>query len=125
MESRWVFVIDDDPAMLRSTAFALRALGYRCEGFADAGAFLDSIERLEPGCILTDLRMPGIEGEQVGQALVQASVSWPMILMSSDIGFNAGDARDSGFAAFLRKPFSGDELAAALEGCSRAEDGER
>lgn len=114
-----IYLTDDDQGMLDSTAFALRSIGYRCQCFRDPLSFLGAVDGLEPGFIITDLRMPAMNGLELRTALLQRSICWPMILMSGETGFDRDQVRDWGFAAFLRKPFSNDELVAALDVCSR------
>jgi two-component system response regulator FixJ len=114
---RWpVYVIDDDPDMLRSTSFLLRSMGYDVQTFADGTGFLAAFASLAPGCIVTDLRMPGVNGYELKAALDERSVGWPVILMTSESGADtAAQAAARGFAAYLRKPFPAEQLTAALD----------
>jgi two-component system response regulator FixJ len=116
MKRRVVYVIDDDPDMLRSTTFLLNSIGYTVECFADGDLFLAALPSLERGCIVTDLRMPKFSGYDLKSALADRSVGWPIILMTSDNGPDTAlQAAASGFAGYLRKPFSADEILAALQ----------
>lgn len=117
MTDRRVYVIDDDPDFLQSIAFLLQTAGYAAECFADGDLFLDSLASLEPGCILTDLRMPTVSGYELRSALAARAITWPMILMTSENGAKtAAEATARGFAAYLHKPFSAEQLIAALDG---------
>jgi two-component system, LuxR family, response regulator FixJ len=109
-----VYVIDDDPAVLDSTVFLLRAMGYECDAFADPRVFLARIQTLPPACILTDLRMPGMDGWQLASELRARSLGWPLLLMSSD-NVQPAEVRDHGFTAFLRKPLDAEALAEVLD----------
>src|SRR6476659_5957437 len=82
-----VYVIDDDPAMLESTLFLLDSVGISSTPFSDPIEFLHALKRLEPGCVLTDFRMPTMSGTELQAALAARKVRWPVILMSghSDI----------------------------------------
>jgi two-component system response regulator FixJ len=116
MELRLVYVIDDDADMLHSTAFLLRSMDCQVETFADGAAFLAAFPSLEPGCVVTDLRMPGVNGYELKAALDECSAGWPIVLMTSESGADtAAEAATHGFAAYLRKPFPADLLAAALD----------
>lgn len=115
-----VYVIDDDPAVAESTAYLVRALGYQCATFASPEALLAALDGLAPGCILSDLRMPGMTGFDLAAALRRTSIGWPMLLMSSENGAHIDRAaRTHGFALFLPKPLDSGQLAAALaEACA-------
>ncbi|MGN6155901.1 MAG: response regulator transcription factor [Sphingomicrobium sp.] len=115
MTTRQVYVIDDDPDMLRSTEFLLQSMGNGVECFADGDLFLEALPSLRPGCIITDLSMPHISGHALKATLDERGVAWPMILMTSEDGQTRRDAEARGFAGYLSKPFSADALAAALD----------
>jgi two-component system response regulator FixJ len=112
---RCVYVIDDDKGMLDSTAFLLSALGYDCMGFAEARAFLDAVEALARGCILTDLRMPRMDGFELASALRDRGISWPIFIITSESGNQVEQrAGKLGLAALLHKPIDADLLAGSL-----------
>lgn len=116
MTSRLVYVIDDDPGILRSTAFLLETAGYGAQCFAHCDHFLTALPSLRPGCIVTDLRMPNVSGYDLKSRLAGKSIAWPMILMTSENGpKTAAEAAARGFTGYLRKPFSADQLTAALD----------
>jgi two-component system response regulator FixJ len=111
-----VYVVDDDPAVVESTAFLARALGYECTTFASPEEMLAQLDELPAGCVLSDLRMPGMSGYDLAAALRGKAVAWPMILMSSDNGPEVDrSARAHGFSAFLHKPLDSTMLASALD----------
>ena len=64
-----VYVIDDDAGILRSADFLLRSLGWRFETFSRGEDFLAALDRLEPGCVLTDLQMPSLGGYELRHSL--------------------------------------------------------
>jgi two-component system, LuxR family, response regulator FixJ len=112
---RCVYVIDDDKGVLDSTAFLLSALGYDCVSFAEARAFLDAAEALAPGCIVTDLRMPRMDGFELASALQDRGVRWPIVMITSETGNQVAQrAGKLGFAALLHKPINADLLADSL-----------
>lgn len=102
--------------MLESTAFLLDVLGYEHRTFGGAEAFLAELEGLPPGCILTDLRMPGIDGWELAAELGGRKLGWPMLLVTSETGADlAARARVHGFAALLHKPVDAALLTGALD----------
>ena len=112
---RCVYVIDDDQGVLDSTAFLLSALGYDCAIFAEGQAFLDAIETLAPGCIVTDLRMPRMDGFELASALHDRGIRWPIVMITSETGDQVEQrAGKLGFAALLHKPIDADLLVASL-----------
>lgn len=111
-----VYLIDDDQAMRESTQFLLDSVGIRSTVFADPIEFLHALPRLEPGCVLTDVRMPTMSGFELRSALAKRGVDWPVILMSghSD-AFQSAEMPPSGVLDFIQKPFTLDRLAEALD----------
>lgn len=110
-----VYVVDDDNAILESVAFLLGAAGHECRLFDRAEAFLTALPQLDPGCIITDLRMPAMGGFELVQAIHAFAPGWPVVLMTSENGsLTRASVAERGFVAFLRKPFSADDLLAAV-----------
>jgi two-component system response regulator FixJ len=110
-----VYVIDDDAGVLESTAFLLSVLGYECVGFPGAEPFLEAAGTLAPACIITDLRMPGLSGFELAEALRRRGIGWPILLMTSEHGASLEErAAQQGFAALLHKPVDADRLAGAV-----------
>jgi len=115
-----VYVIDDDSGMLESTQFLLSSFNIESKAFSDPLAFLQAVAGLEPGCVLSDLRMPSMTGLELHRALSARGVDWPMVLMSgnSDLETNR-HLMDDGIVGFLEKPFAIPELLDALKSASR------
>lgn len=110
-----VYVIDDDRGVLNSTAFLLSAFGYQCLIFAGAEQFLDQAEMLAPGCVLTDFRMPDVDGFQLAKTLRDRGIAWPIFMMTSDGGDELERrAGEHGLAGLLHKPIDADQLDHAL-----------
>lgn len=108
-------MIDDDKSVLESTAFLLSALGYECLTFSRAEHFLEETEALVPGCVLTDFRMPDMDGLQLARALRGREIGWPILMMTSDIGDDLERrSGEQGLARLLRKPMDSDQLDHAL-----------
>jgi FixJ family two-component response regulator len=111
-----VFVIDDDPGMRDSIQDMLESLGLHCEAFSTAQQFLATDRRDVLGCLILDVRLPGISGLDLQQELRKAKVGIPIIFITAhaDIPMTVR-AMKSGAAEFLTKPFREQELLDAVQ----------
>ena len=106
-----VFVVDDDPSARRGFARLLRAAGHDSREFASADEFLDVLEPDASGCVLLDLRMPGLSGEELVAELEARGVDLPIIVVTADDDPAARrKARTMKATAFFRKPVDGTAL---------------
>jgi two-component system response regulator FixJ len=105
-----VHVIDDDPAARESLEFLLDCAGMRVKGYESADSFLAALPGLEPGCIVTDVRMPGMSGIELVARLKTLGIRDPIIVITghADVPM-AIHAMKQGVADFIEKPFR-DEL---------------
>jgi two-component system response regulator FixJ len=109
-----VHIVDDDAHVRASTSFLLRSLGYAAEVYESGTEFLREA-RLEGGCILLDLRMPGMSGLDVQQALAARGIDMPLIVLSGHADVSAAvEAMKLGAVDFLEKPYEEQKLAAAI-----------
>jgi RNA polymerase sigma factor (sigma-70 family) len=105
-----VHIVDDDPAVRDSLDLLLRLRGYRTRTFESGDALLRDIDPAVHGCLLLDLRMPGIEGPGVQQALQARGMALPIIVLTAHgDAASARDALKGGAFDFLEKPVA-DEL---------------
>lgn len=106
-----VFVVDDQPAMLKALARLLRLDGFQVEIFGSANEFLDSGNADAAGCLVLDLAMPGMDGMALQQALLAQSSVLPIIFLTGhgDID-TCVQAMKFGAVDFLTKPFDSDRL---------------
>jgi two-component system response regulator FixJ len=111
-----VHVIDDDEALRESLAFLLGTAHLRVRTYESATAFLDALPRAEPGCIITDVRMPGISGVELLRRLKSLEAAFPVIVITGhgDVPL-AVEAMKLGAVDFLEKPFEDDALIAAVQ----------
>lgn len=119
---RQVYVVDDEAAVRRSIAFMLRAAGYRIEAFESGEEFLKAAPNLGEGCVLLDVRMPGMDGLQVQAAMRDRGLAHPVIILTGhgDITI-AVRAMKAGAIDFIEKPFEKAVLLAALDqACARS-----
>ncbi len=110
-----IYVIDDDDAVRQSLEFLLKTAGMTVRGFEHAKAFLDILPRVEHGCVITDVRMPGMSGIDLLRSLKDTNPELPVIVITGhgDISL-AVEAMKIGAIDFLEKPFDDDQLIAAV-----------
>lgn len=101
-----VHVIDDDEPMRRSLAFLLTAAGFRTRAYESAAAFLTEAPALSEGCVVTDVRMPGMNGIELVRHLQSSGAEVPVIVITGhgDVPL-AVEAMKAGVLDFLEKPF--------------------
>lgn len=118
-----VHIVDDDEAMRDSLLFLLDSAGLEARAYDSAASFLNALPGLEPGCILTDVRMPQINGLEMVRRVKAAGVELPVIVMTghADLAL-AIEAMRAGVIDFLEKPFEDEVLLSALRaGLGRGE----
>jgi FixJ family two-component response regulator len=110
-----VFVVDDDGPVRKSISRLLAAMGFRSETFASAEEFL-ARERYEGvGCIVLDVRMPGLTGMDLQDELAKTAYSMPIVFITGHGNIPMGiAAMKKGAVDFLTKPFDDDKLLAAV-----------
>ena len=119
-----VHIIDDDDAVREGLAFLLQCHGIASKSYDSATTFLSHVEQLEPGCIVTDVRMPGLSGEELVERLQSRGVTEPIIVMTghADVPM-AIRALRAGVTDFLEKPFSDEAILSAVRAAlARRED---
>lgn len=111
-----VHLVDDDTAIRRSVSFMLKTSGHRVETYESGAELLSNCSSLEPGCILLDIRMPGMDGLEVQQELQQRGVGLPVVIMTGhgDVAL-AVKAMKAGAVDFIEKPFEKGPLLASLQ----------
>jgi two-component system, LuxR family, response regulator FixJ len=110
-----VSVIDDDLAARESVAALVRARGLVAETYKSAEDFIQNYDRKSSGCIVVDVRMPGMSGVELQEQLATEGISLPMVVISGygDIP-TAVRAMQNGALTFLEKPCSDQKLWAAI-----------
>ncbi|MDP6580059.1 MAG: response regulator transcription factor [Vicinamibacterales bacterium] len=111
-----VFVVDDDRSVRRSVVRLLETAGLRVEGFPSAEAFLERERPVGPGCVVLDVRMPGIGGLELQRRLTAAGWSTPIVFITGhgDVPMSV-EAMKHGAVDFLLKPFDDESLLAAID----------
>ncbi|HVF94361.1 MAG TPA: response regulator [Sphingomonas sp.] len=113
---RVVQVVDDDAAIRQSLSFMLGKAGYDVVCHVTGAAFLKAANPEMRGCVLLDIRMPGLDGLEVQEQLAQRGIALPVIMLTGhgDIAL-AVRAIKAGAVEFLEKPFERQSLISALE----------
>lgn len=114
--SRTVILVDDNAATRRALALALEHNGYPVKVYASAEELLENLDSGQLGCLLLDLRMPGMNGLEVQEALHARDCTLPVIFMSAfaDVPVTV-QALQGGAVDFIEKPFSVDTLIPRIE----------
>lgn len=124
-----VFVVDDDDAMRHSLAFLLESLGHPVHSFASGEDFLAARQAGEPGCLVLDVRMPGMSGLELQRELAERGTTLSIVFISGhgDIPMVVRAMR-AGAIVFLEKPFNdqvlldhvAEGLRTSVDSCARS-----
>ena len=116
LSDQHVYVVDDDRDVRCSISFMLGTASLQSRPFASGSDFLDSLNELSPGCIVLDIRMPGIDGFEVMAELARRGIEWPVIVMTGhgEVAV-AVRAMKLGAIDFIEKPFEEEVLLASLK----------
>jgi two-component system response regulator FixJ len=111
-----IYVIDDDEAMRDSLDFLLGAANFHVALFETARSFLDALPTLGLGCVVSDVRMPDIDGIELLKCLKASGCLFPVVIMTGhgDVAL-AVEAMKLGAMDFVEKPFEDDRLIAMIE----------
>jgi FixJ family two-component response regulator len=106
-----VFVVDDDDAVRTSLRLLLKSVGLPVETFASAQEFLDAFDADRAGCLVLDIRMPGMSGLELQQRLNEIHAIVPIVFITGhgDVPM-AVEAMQHGAVDFIQKPFRDQDL---------------
>jgi len=115
-----VYVIDDDEAMRDSLNFLLDSADFSVTLFETAIRFLEALPGLEFGCVVSDVRMPGMDGIELLKRMKAGQSGFPIVIMTGhgDVPL-AVEAMKLGAVDFLEKPFEDDRLIGMIEAAIR------
>jgi FixJ family two-component response regulator len=106
-----VVIVDDDQSLRNATRDLLKAAGFSTATFEDAESFLGSASRASAACLVADMRMPGMTGLELYQALVASGDRIPTVIITAHPEeLTQSRARDAGITCYLSKPFAPDDL---------------
>ena len=111
-----VYVIDDDDAARESLEFLLRSANLVVKTYDSGAAFLRTLSQIAYGCIITDVRMPGLSGIELLRHLKDSDLKLPVIVITGhgDVPI-AVEAMKLGAVDFFEKPFDGDKIIEAVQ----------
>jgi two-component system response regulator FixJ len=117
---RHVYVVDDDEAVRDSLSVLLEARGHRVRSFDLAQQFLDMAPMLRPGCLIADIRMPGMDGLELQRNLNDRALRFPMIVITGhgDVPL-AVRAMKAGAVDFIEKPFATQTIVDSVDAALR------
>jgi FixJ family two-component response regulator len=110
-EAPLIAIVDDDMSIRNATQDLLKAAGFASAAFSNAITFLDSPVRANVGCLVADMRMPGMNGIELHEHLAASGAGIPTVIITAHPGeLRPERVRQSGITCFLIKPFAPDEL---------------
>ena len=124
-----IYIVDDDDALRDSLDFLLAAAGFSAKVFESASGFLEALARVRAGCLIADIRMPGMDGLELLRRVKQERPLLPIIIMTGhgDVPL-AVEAMKLGANDFIEKPFEDqrliDTIRAAMTSAADALEGE-
>lgn len=118
-----VYIVDDDPAIRSALSLLMKTENLHTREFASAEEFLEAVDHSHCGCLLLDVRMPGLSGLELQQVLKQRQISMPVVIMTgyADVPM-AVMAMKSGALDFIEKPFDNDRLLQQVYVCFSKND---
>jgi two-component system response regulator FixJ len=127
-ESKLVYIVDDDDAVRDALSLLVESAGYEVQGFETAVAALESCRTRSPACIITDIRMPEMDGFEFQRKLSEGHVDTPVIVITGhgDVPL-AVRAMKAGAVDFIEKPFTDDAILSSIRssiepGCGGADE---
>ncbi len=122
----WVFVVDDDQAMRSSLQWLIESVGMQVRTFSSADEFLTAYQPHWSGCLLLDVRMPGMSGLELQAHLMQTDIRLPVIIITGhgDVTM-AVKAMKAGAVDFIEKPFNDDDLLISIRNALQYDEKQR
>ena len=120
-----VAIVDDDKSIRNATSDLLKAAGFTPAAFEDAESFLEWPTRAGVACLVADMRMPGMSGLELYEALIAAGHAIPTVIITAHPEETTQSrARAAGICCYLSKPFSPEDLLACVgEALARSQSG--
>jgi FixJ family two-component response regulator len=123
-ESFTVYVVDDDESIRRALKRLLRSAGYHAVTFNSAEEFMEATYWRGEGCLVLDIRLPGMTGLDLQEKLVALGAKYPVIFMTAHDNPQWRErANKAGAVAYLRKPFDEESLLDAIHLAGGEEQG--
>jgi two-component system response regulator FixJ len=114
-DSKLIYIVDDDDAVRDALSLVIESAGYEVEAFETAVSALESCRTGLPACIITDIRMPEMDGLEFQKKLSERQIETPVIVITGhgDVPL-AVRAMKAGAADFIEKPFTGDAILCSI-----------
>jgi RNA polymerase sigma factor (sigma-70 family) len=110
-DEQTVFIVDDDPAVLRSLTALVKVVFPHVESYGAADAFLEAYRPHRPGCLVLDVAMPGMSGLELQRLLSEQKIDLPVVFVTGHANVQmAVGAMQAGAVNFLEKPFREQDL---------------
>jgi FixJ family two-component response regulator len=115
-ESFTVYVVDDDESIRKALKRLLRSMGYHAVAFESAEDFMETTSCRGEGCLVLDIRLPGMTGLDLQEKLASLGAKYPVIFMTAHDNPQWQErAKKAGAVAYLRKPFDEQSLLNAIQ----------
>ncbi len=106
-----IYIIDDDESVCRALKTLLMTFAFEVKAFNSAKSFFDTVPHDQPGCLILDIHMPGLDGWEVQKEILKSGSKRPVIFISAEKVEDAADrALKVGAMGFLQKPVNGQTL---------------
>ncbi|MFA5088154.1 MAG: response regulator [Candidatus Omnitrophota bacterium] len=110
-EKNQIYIVDDDASVCRALKVLLKTFEFEVKTFNSAKSFFDAVPKDEPGCLVLDIHMPGLDGWAMQKQIFDSGSKRPVIFISAERQDNAEDrALKVGAVGFLQKPVNGQTL---------------
>ena len=112
-----IYIVDDDESVCRALKILLMSYDFEVKTFNSAQSFFDAVAHDDPGCLLLDIHMPGIDGWEAQKRILDSGSKRQIIFISAEKPDNAADrALQVGALGFLQKPVDGQTLVDLING---------
>lgn len=106
-----IYIVDDDESVCRALKTLLMTFGFEVEAFNSATSFFAAVPSDQPGCLVLDIHMPGLDGWATQKRILESGSKRPVIFISAEKKDSVSDrAIKVGAVGFLQKPFDGQTL---------------
>jgi FixJ family two-component response regulator len=116
-EQKHVYIVDDDESVCRSLKLLLSTFGFEVSTFLSAEEYFSKVPNSDPGCLVMDIHMPGLNGWEALKRSIALGVERPVIMISANkTSGNNERALNSGAVGYLLKPFTDQALVDLIQG---------
>lgn len=118
-----IYVVDDDTNLLERLRILIESAGYRCQTFTDAEQFIEAYHNGTPGCLVLDVYLPGVSGEELHADMIRRGIKLPVIFLTAHATIPmAVRTLKAGAFDFLTKPVSDEQLLETIRSVLQRQD---